>query len=818
MTDALAKFAPLSADEIAAGAQESTRYQHTPAQDANLICPPADAEPSEQAATRLYGRRPDGRWRYVTADGATAFYALRWNEAGGKKQFRPLSWRQGDGWTFIAWPDHRPLYRLDKIASHPRSPVVICEGEKSADAAVAIFPQSIVATSSGGAGAAAKTDWTPLAGRRVLIWPDNDAAGQKYAEQVAHILAPLDCAVSIIDAKALAALDPRHGGAREPVEKWDAADAAAEWSDLAALRKAAVNLARPFDTGPAYVSYGPFEMSADGLTVEVEKGRGETKAIQNIWVAAPFEILGCCRDPHGREWGKFLRWRDPDGRTHNRHVTDSALQGEPAAICAALAADGLRINRTRQRDLASYLSGVSVKRRVTTVLRTGWHDIGGHSLFVLPEITIGPRGSETVILDGAAHGPYEAGGSLKDWQEGVGGLASGHALPVLAISAALSGVLLHLAGQEGGGVHFIGQSSRGKTTLLQMAASVWGRGASPGFVRAWRATANGLEGAAAGASDTALVLDELGQVEGRDAAAALYSLSNGGGKVRASRDGAMREPKSWRVMFVSSGEVPVATKLAEDRGRKARAGQLVRLLDIAAERGFGVFDHVGPDNDAGKLAKAFKHAAISAYGTAGPEFVRRLIDEQVTGEDVRALIAEFVAANVPVGADGQIDRAAQRLGMIAAAGELATALGVTPWGEGEATAAATWALAQWIEQRGGTASAETRQAIEQVRLFMETHGEGRFEPLDDPDARAVNNRAGWRRGEGPDREWLIPPETWKTEICNGLDAKLVARTLADAGMLKRASDGFQSVRKIGGTNKRVFIVTAAIFDGGGNAT
>jgi hypothetical protein len=37
-------------------------------------------------------------------------------------------------------------------------------------------------------------------------------------------------------------------------------------------------------------------------------------------------------------------------------------------------------------------------------------------------------------------------------------------------------------------------------------------------------------------------------------------------------------------------------------------------------------------------------------------------------------------------------------------------------------------------------------------------------------------------------------------------------------MLKRASDGFQSVRKIGGTNKRVFIVTAAIFDGGGNAT
>ena len=47
-----------------------------------------------------------------------------------------------------------------------------------------------------------------------------------------------------------------------PAEKWDAADAAAEWSELAALRKAAFNLAKPFDPGPAFVSYGPFEMTA----------------------------------------------------------------------------------------------------------------------------------------------------------------------------------------------------------------------------------------------------------------------------------------------------------------------------------------------------------------------------------------------------------------------------------------------------------------------------------------------------------------------------------------------------------------------------
>jgi uncharacterized protein (DUF927 family) len=221
--------------------------------------------------------------------------------------------------------------------------------------------------------------------------------------------------------------------------------------------------------------------------------------------------------------------------------------------------------------------------------------------------------------------------------------------------------LLHLAGQEGGGLNIFGGSSLGKTTVIQLAASVWGRGTSPGYVRAWRATANGLEGAAASASDTVLILDELGVVDARDAASSLYGLANGSGKARAARDGSLREPKSWRALILSTGEVPTETKLAEDRGRKARAGQLVRMLDIPADRGkgFGAFDRGGPDGDAGSLAKAFKRAAISAYGTAGPEFVWQLLANEVTGDDVRKMVADFVAQNVPARSDGQIDRAAQ---------------------------------------------------------------------------------------------------------------------------------------------------------------
>jgi putative DNA primase/helicase len=117
--------------------------------------------------------------------------------------------------------------------------------------------------------------------------------------------------------------------------------------------------------------------------------------------------------------------------------------------------------------------------------------------------------------------------------------------------------------------------------------------------------------------------------------------------------------------------------------------------------------------------------------------VRRIIAEGADeiGETVRNMVAAFIETAAPAGSDGQIDRAAQRLGLIAAAGELATALEIVPWRAGEARDAAALALSQWIDGRGGTESDEVRQAIEQVS-----------------------------------REWMIPPEVWKTEICNGLDA------------------------------------------------
>jgi putative DNA primase/helicase len=811
-----APFAPLKPDEIVPVS--------APASEGELVLPvPTNAPPMPETHSAL--GQPSARWNYRDTAGGVLFEVLRFDKPDGGKEFLPLTlWRDAQclRWRWKSVPAPRPLYNLDRLATRLDAPVVVCEGEKSADAAAQIFPKSVAVTSSGGANAVNKADWNVLRGRKVLIWPDDDTPGRVYTGKVGATLAALDCDVSIIDAHALARTAPG-GGTREPSKDgWDAADAITEWDDVVALRLAAVACAKPFDAAesvPAYISFGKFTMDSDGLHTELKRGRGDNSEVEIVRVSAPFEIVGLGRNPHGRAWGRFLRWRDLDGRPHEKFVADEALQGDAAAICGPLAAEGLQIVRGQQREFANYLSGAQTTGRVTVVHRTGWHEIAGENIFVLPGENIGCKGVGRVLLDGAAHGPYETKGTLADWREGIAALASGHAIPMLAVSTAFAGPLLHLASLEGGGVNLFGQSSRGKTTCLQAAASVWGRGTTPGYVRAWRATSNGLEGAAAQFTDTVMVLDELSMVDARDAQQALYGIANGQGKQRAGRDGSPREPKSWRVLYLSSGELPVEAKLFETPGRKARAGQLVRLLDVPAERGagFGVFDNGGPDGDASTLAKSIKLAATNAYGTAGPAFVRRLVADSVTGDDVRGLISQFVTATIPGAADGQVARAAQRFGLVATAGELAAKFGIVPWPGCVARNAAAWALERWIELRGGTEPAEARQAIEGVRLFIEQHGDARFAPVDDADARPVANRAGYRKGGDAEREWWILPQVWKAEICAGHDAQLVARVLADARMLRTQAEGLQCKVRVGSATYRCYVVTAAIFEGAADA-
>lgn len=396
--------------------------------------------------------------------------------------------------------------------------------------------------------------------------------------------------------------------------------------------------------------------------------------------------------------------------------------------------------------------------------------------------------------DGMADDPYRVGGDLAGWQEGLARYAVGNSRLAFAMSAAFAGPLLYPAEAESGGFHFRGGSSIGKTTALQVAGSVWG---GRDFPRTWRATSNGLESVALMHCDTLLLLDEMGQCDSREVGQVAYMLANGQGKTRAGRSGEARRAARWRTLFLSTGEIGLADKIAEDgRGRRAAAGQEVRIVDIPADAGagMGIFEDLHGFPSADAFARHLKAVAGEHFGHASHTYLDRLTrDFDGIAPVVIGFQNEFAAENCPPNADGQVRRVVARFGLVAAGGEMATAFGVLPWRPGEATRAAAKCFRDWLDARGGIEPAEEREALSAVRRFIELHGASRFEPMGGlaptdgmgaPIDMRIQNRAGFRRRDGSGGiEYLVLPEVWRGEVCAGLDAVMVAKTLAGRGML-----------------------------------
>ncbi len=111
------------------------------------------------------------RWEYLDAVGARLGLVCRFQTKGGGKEIRSLVFAEhkkwGRQWHWLGFPKLRPLYGLDRMATRPDAAVVVCEGEKAADAAAELLPDHVAITSPGGGKAANAADWSPLAGRRV---------------------------------------------------------------------------------------------------------------------------------------------------------------------------------------------------------------------------------------------------------------------------------------------------------------------------------------------------------------------------------------------------------------------------------------------------------------------------------------------------------------------------------------------------------------------------------------------------------------------------------------------------------------------------
>jgi len=153
------------------------------------------------------GYQAIGLHLYRAADGSIVYARVRMRKATGsgpEKFIRPF-WHDGTRWAHgePKQESGKLLYGLTHVSAYSEALVVLTEGEQKADALSKIGAGRFIGVTSGSATSAGGADWSPLAGRDVLLWPDHDAPGQKYADEVRNKLQALGCSVSCLDVAAI---------------------------------------------------------------------------------------------------------------------------------------------------------------------------------------------------------------------------------------------------------------------------------------------------------------------------------------------------------------------------------------------------------------------------------------------------------------------------------------------------------------------------------------------------------------------------------------------------------------------------------------
>jgi uncharacterized protein (DUF927 family) len=814
--------------------KESSSVKHTDGGDDGWQCvmPVPDNAPKPPAAHAKHGK-PSKRYPYLAQDDRVNFYHDRYDKPKGeKKQFSPLTlWQKGNKyeWRFKVPPGLRSLFGLPGLLQFPDAVCWFTEGEKAAEALHKLRPDHPVLCWQGGSQAVEKSDYTPLAGRDCVIFPDYDLPGKKAAgDLVKRLTAAGAHSVRVLD------IDRLERGAGEPLQPGDdAADLVAYGWDAARF-SAFLQRADAFlpDANPSAGQSKPADKPDEPQAEAVQRGFMLTDdsllfleptkdgRLRPRKVCGKLEVLARTRTADNKDWGLVCAFHDPDEMPKRIIIPMKDFCGDGLPVASALLSEGLEIMPKARPLLLEYLQTTEIKKRARTTNRTGWHGSSDGLTFVLPDTSIGQSDEEWLFNDNRPDSnPFKQRGTLKQWREHVATLCTGNSRLTFAVSIAFASPLLHPTEMESGGFHLRGSTSSGKTSALTVAGSVCG---SPEYLQRWRSTDNGLESTALSHCDALLTLDELKMIDARIAGESAYLLANGAAKVRANVSGGARNTAKWRLLFLSAGELSLAQHVAE-AGKKTPAGAELRMADIPADagQGLGCFENLHGFENGHEFAKALNAAANKCFGTSFHAFIEQVLKHRETlRESLFDARQKFEKATLTNAASGQAQRVAARFALAGAAGELATDWGIiTGWPPGEAMQAAITCFKAWLQSFGGEGNKEERAMTEQVRHFLELHGEARFTDIertvvDDNHTPRTMNKAGFReKNHEGNLEYYCYPEVFKAEICKGFDHRAVARLLIDRGYM-RPGDGRNlatNKRLPGEGSKRVFHVLPTIW-------
>ena len=738
---------------------------------------------------------------YTDENGNFIYAKLRLkNSETGEKFIRSISMDNNGDWQTKEpdfsqlYPEGRglkPLYKLEQLAKNI-TPIYFFEGEQKADMAVKL---GFNGTTTGGCNSLDSHYLQLLANKEIFFWRDNDEAGKQYLISFLKVLVEQkivdssEIDIKVIDVDQLDL--PIKGDIVDYVEK-----CYAEGDDDLTIAEKIKNLPiltdeQVYDLIPSEIKNnisqklkseivfeyegGLFELHQNGLYYVVYDKKGEV--IQKTFISTPLKVIARTRDVNNQNWGILCQWSDLEGIEHTHNILISLLHKDSREYRQPLANNGLNISTAKKSIelLDAYLNFHPIKKIALCVDTVGWHG----NQFVTPNRVFG-QGELIVYQHNAAQKThYKQKGDLENWRRAIAEKVAEQFKIVFAISIAFSGQLLTLVNENGGGFHFVGSSSKGKSLTLKIACSVWGL--PKVYIHTWRATSNSQENIAAQHNHGFIALDEINLANSSTIGDVVYMLADGEGKDRMSKDGQNRPTKRWQVMYLSTGEETLES-IQKRAGKTTKAGQEVRFisLDAVANEHLGIFDTLidGFESSA-KQAEYLSQATMEHYGVAGQawlEFITQ--DKSLIEKDALNYVNKFLDKFSKL--SSQARRVARLFAVVAAAGELATNAGITGWLAGTATKASEKCFENWLGNYGHDNDHEERQILNQIRSFIYQHGESRFSNWNsDGFIQKISNRVGFIRNS----DYLFYKDGFE-EACHTFNCKTAIQILKKHGLLK----------------------------------
>ena len=813
-------------------------------------------------------------YRYYSSKGVPVGCVVRCdkNMGGDKvKSFAQFSYdRIKERWQSSWSGDSKPLYNLQEIVTRPDAPVMIVEGEKTAEATKSLFPEYVITTSCMGSASPRSSDWTFLRNRDVTIAPDNDTIGAKYASTLKDILRR-------VEAKSIRGLDVKKLGRYTIVEgkpqlrdkpvpdKYDLADVAIdgwtvelinEWKehkdfspffeviqDVQAVRDVPSD-----DEECLHIEGINYKLNTKTNTLwwEWVKEDKRTGEITKTWLLLSGYIkpTHCMEDTNG-DHGFLAKIVTRKNKTVECFFSrdETASEKDTTKI---LLKKGLKIPHIKPANcyaLNFYLNNFKPEFNAIGVDMVGWQ--GDNTIYMLP-FANEPRNSYSSIQqDDRKHIDYilqqksatprvlKKKGTLEVWKRTVGQVCRGNHLHTFAILVSLTAPALKPLGEEGGFVHYVGSTSMGKSTILRVAKSVSGDEELGSF----RTTDNSLESICKNSNDGVLFLDEIAEVKADDLSKIIYMLANGVTKGRADRNGEAKIVTYFTVLAQSTGEIGLEAKLAESK-IQVKGGQLMRMAELDADRGKGLntFDVLNENPDTGKLfstgreqAEYLKIHAKENCGVVIDGFLKAVVPnvENYIGmlkEAKTKWIDRKLKDNEGAEIGGaEVARMAKRFSTIFASGVIAVEFGIIPHSFAEVEECVDAMFKNWLDRFGGDNPHEYRMMVDDLRKLCMEQKNSRFQnahPADEEKVSLPYNKAGYwimKQITDPDGKtiWVVSefwmyPSVFDREVIKGRDKKAFFPLLVDNGYILKGNDGkYSQMRRPAKENSQRFIVIPA---------